>query len=282
MAARMQLPTPQLTARLFGARCLPALTDEPLFEQVGVRIAFTARAGGVSEGPFCSLNLGSHVNDDADAVMRNRALLLEAFDAADMQLVVPTQVHGDVIVGVDDATQAVVDEARDRAQAGADAVTVSVTKVAALLCFADCVPVIIVSPSGRFAVVHAGWRGVMNGIAPKAVRVLAEADAPIWGADAVSSYNVYIGPHIHAECFETGEEVHAAFVERFGATCAVDATHISLLAALTHDLVAAGINPDRLVDAGICTVCSSDEYFSFRAADGVCGRQGALAFRKGD
>ena len=74
---------------------------------------------------------------------------------------------------------------------------------AALLCYADCVPVIIVSPTGRFAVVHAGWRGVDNLISVKAVRSMAYADEALLGADAASTYNVYIGPHIGPECFET-------------------------------------------------------------------------------
>ena len=64
MVATGQLPIPQITARRFGARCLPALTDDALYERTGVRVAFTGRAGGVSEGPYSSLNLGNHVGDD--------------------------------------------------------------------------------------------------------------------------------------------------------------------------------------------------------------------------
>ncbi len=56
MVATGQLPIPQITARRFGARCLPALTDDALYERTGVRVAFTGRAGGVSEGPYSSLN----------------------------------------------------------------------------------------------------------------------------------------------------------------------------------------------------------------------------------
>ena len=77
MVATEQLPIPQMTARRFGARCLPALTDEALYERTGVRIAFTGREGGVSLAPYASLNLGNHVGDEPEAVERNRALLLE-------------------------------------------------------------------------------------------------------------------------------------------------------------------------------------------------------------
>lgn len=86
MVATGQLPIPQITARRFGARCLPALTDDALYERTGVRVAFTGRAGGVSEGPYSSLNLGNHVGDGPASVERNRALVLEALDAADVPL----------------------------------------------------------------------------------------------------------------------------------------------------------------------------------------------------
>ena len=165
MVATGQLPIPQITARRFGARCLPALTDDALYERTGVRVAFTGRAGGVSEGPYSSLNLGNHVGDGPASVERNRALVLEALDAADVPLVVPSQVHGEVVVELDDASPEALDAAREAALAGADALVATVPGIAALLCFADCVPVIVVSPTGRFAVAHAGWRGVENGVA---------------------------------------------------------------------------------------------------------------------
>ena len=250
MVATGQLPIPQITARRFGARCLPALTDDALYERTGVRVAFTGRAGGVSEGPYSSLNLGNHVGDDPASVERNRALVLEALDAADVPLVVPSQVHGEVVVELDDASPEALD--------------------------ADCVPVIVVSPTGRFAVAHAGWRGVENGVAAKAVRALARADAAELGEDAASGYNVYVGPHIHASCFETGADVRKRFEDRFGSSCIPDERHVDLLEALTVGLEEAGIDRARVADAGVCTVCSCDEFFSYRAAGGICGRHGAV------
>lgn len=280
MVATRQLPIPKMTARRFGARCLPALTDDALYERTGVRIAFTGREGGVSEGPYAALNLGNHVGDDAEAVERNRALVLEALDAADVTLVVPSQVHGDEVVELDDASPKALAAARDAARAGADALVAHVANVAALLCFADCVPVIVVSPTGRFAVAHAGWRGVENGVAAKAVRALARADAAELGPDAAGAYNVYVGPHIHASCFETGADVRKRFEDRFGSSCIPDERHVDLLEALTIGLEEAGVDRARVADAGVCTVCSSDEYFSYRASGGTCGRHGAVAFRK--
>ena len=207
MALPDSLPAPHLTARRFGARRLLLLTDEALFECAGVRIAFTGREGGKSSGPYSSLNLGSHVDDDPAAVEANRAILLDALGAGDTRLIVPNQVHGDTIVRIDDTASAALDAACRRAADGADAVAVAVEGVAALLCFADCVPVIVVSPSGRFAVVHAGWRGAVENIAGKTVRLLVEADRSDGAYGDAGAFNVYVGPHIHAECFETGAEI---------------------------------------------------------------------------
>ncbi|MEG1434480.1 MAG: polyphenol oxidase family protein [Gordonibacter sp.] len=272
-----RLPIPELDARLFGARCLSALTDEELFARTGVRIAFTGRAGGVSEGPFSALNLGGHVGDDAQAVARNRTLLLEAMDAAHAPLVMANQVHGDRIVEVRASDAPSLEAVRALALAGADALVVEVPQVAALLCFADCVPVIVVSPTGRFAVVHAGWRGAVAGVAGKAVQQLAERDEPSLGIEAAAAYNAYIGPHIHAGCFETGLDVRAQFVERFGPAVAPDGHHVDLARAVASDLEAAGLHAQRIVDAGVCTACHPDAYFSYRATGGTCGRHGAFA-----
>lgn len=277
MTPVVHLPEPHLDARLLGAHRLYALTDDALFQSSNVRIAFTGRSGGVSEGAFAELNLGGKVGDRIEAVLRNRALLLEALGVPDAALVMAHQVHGDEVVEVAGVDHEAIEIARARARAGADAVVVGIPQTAALLCFADCVPVIVVSPTGRFAVIHAGWRGAVAGIVGKATRRLVAGDAPRLGDDAARSYNAYIGPHIHAECFETGVEVRARFVERFGEAVATGARHVDLTRAVSLDLQQAGLQKSRIVDAGACTACHPDRYFSYRRAGGACGRHGACA-----
>ncbi len=280
MAASMQLPKPNLNARLFGARCIPALTDNELYVQTGVRLAFTGRDGGVSKGPYATLNLGSHVSDDPQAVATNRSVLLEALDATDVELVVPNQVHGDTVLSISSSSTEALAAVRECAEAGADALLVEQPDIAALLCFADCVPVIAVSPSGRFAVVHAGWRGVIGNIAPKAVRLLAEADARSGYVSKPKEFNIYVGPHIKVECFETGSDVRDRFAAEFGQACIAAPSHVDLLEALIIGLERVGIVRERIACAQACTVCEHDAYFSYRASGGICGRNGALAFRR--
>ncbi|MEG0323180.1 MAG: polyphenol oxidase family protein [Raoultibacter sp.] len=211
MKTTLELPLPHVSEGRFAS--VSALTDEKLFEIMGIRIAFTERSGGTSEGGFSSLNLANHVGDDTQAVAVNRALVCEAFDIAVDKLIVPSQVHGDHLVLVSDAREG-FNRACEEAFAGADALVVEAPDVAALLCYADCVPVIVVSPTGRFAVVHAGWRGVENEIAVHAVRKLSELDAADGFSQTKEGMNVYIGPYIHSECFETGADVYDKIRQR--------------------------------------------------------------------
>jgi YfiH family protein len=277
------VPKPSLSEVEYGN--IPLFTDDALFEACGVRIAFTTRAGGVSSGSYGTLNLADHVADDHGAVMKNRACLMHAIAPElhrchDEVLIVPNQVHGDTVVSIDSSDE--IEHVKLEVAQGADAIIVDAREIAALLCFADCVPLIIVLPTGRFAVVHAGWRGVENTIAAKTLSLMLEQEKRASGAsphDIVAATNVYIGPYIHRECFETNEEIHDLFTTKFGDACDFDAHHIDLGAALRVQLMQRGIEPARICDLDICTVCNNDRFFSYRAQSGIAGRHGALAIR---
>lgn len=280
MSATLELPLPRLTKGCFAS--ISALTDEALFSACGVRIAFTLRGQGVSTGPYQSLNLGDHVGDDPFAVQENRRILCEALGAKEQFCLTPHQVHGKNILTIPAQAkdQQKFDDLAKQAKEGADALLVEATGIAALLCFADCVPVIIVSPSGRFAVVHAGWRGVINKIAAKAFRQIYQLDTLNKEAVETKDINVYIGPYIHAGCFEAGKDLIDQFAESFGFACIPDAQHIDLGAALRISLQREGANMKRVADANLCTHCNTGDFFSYRAFEGVCGRHGAFAIRK--
>lgn len=264
---------------------IPFFTDEALFAACGVRIAFTTREGGVSDGPYASLNFGEHVEDDPRKVAQNQERLLHALVpgarlSVEEALIVPKQVHGDRALLV--AAPSEVARVRSEASEGADAIIVSTRDVAALLCFADCVPVIIVLPTGRFAVVHAGWRGVENTISAKTLSAMLDQEqqtSQLSRAALAAGANVYLGPYIHRECFETSAEVHALFTDKFGQSCSFDEDHIDLGAALRVQLTELGVDPSRICDLDRCTVCDNDRFFSFRAQDGIAGRHGAFAIR---
>ena len=267
------LPLPRLQQAILGT--VPVLTDDALARTSGVRVAFTGREGGVSQGAYGSLNVGDHVGDDAAAVAENRARAARALGAVPEAVLALNQVHGTDFVTVREAGAAALEAARAQGRAGADGALVTVPGVLALLCFADCTPIIAVSPAGSFAVAHGGWRGCAGGIGGAAVHRLAEADGV-----APDEVNVYIGPHIGPCCFEVGDEVAARFRDEFGSECVTaDGRHVSMEAALRVDLARAGVAPERIAAAGVCTQCHPDRYFSYRASGGVCGRHGALAFK---
>lgn len=272
------LALPSLARGLFRVpgheQPLVCWTDEALLAKKRVRVAFTQRQGGLSAGPYASLNLATHVDDDEPTVLANRRLLLEALGLPGVPLVVPKQVHGERIVALKKASAQEVEAFRTEAGKGSDALLVEARGVAALMNFADCVPLVMVAPSGRFAVVHAGWRGVDNGIVVKALHKLVLGE-PGLSVDA-SSINVYRGAYIHGECFEVSPELHQRFTERFGDGVAFDSTHIDLGRALDADLVRSGVDPKRIADVDACTVCSNGDWFSYRGQGGTCGRHAAL------
>ena len=266
--SRDELPIPRLVSRVVDG--IDLLTDESLFDACGVRIAFTGRAGGVSQGAYSTLNTATHVGDDAQDAEENRRRVLSAIGAQACTLIAPNQVHGTNVVSVANAEE--IERAQKRVEEGADAVAVFEKGVAAMLFSADCLLLSVVAPSGDFVVAHAGWRGAVAHVAARAAEVLARES----GLDP-SGFNVYIGPHIRSECFEVGLEVAHAFEAEFGSGVLADERHVSLADAVSADLVESGIDRARIADSGICTVCNPERYFSYRASGGTCGRNAAIA-----
>lgn len=270
----LRLPLPRLAESSFygDGFTLPVLTDEALFETCGTRIAFTSRAGGVSEAPYASLNLSYAVDDSAEAVDANRARLCEALGThnCSSRLVSPLQVHGNEVIEIRH-----VAESQERAAQGADGIVCTQQGVPVLLCFADCVPVILVAPDGSFSVVHSGWRGSIASIAGIGLRALQKATCC-----SISEVNCYIGPHIGSCCYKVADELVRQFVAELGESCDAGDGHLDLDAAVTASLLRAGAVPERIAHANLCTACHHDEYYSYRADAGVTGRHGAFAIRK--
>lgn len=270
----LRLPLPQLAEIPFCTADteLRVLSDDALFAKCGTRIAFTARAGGVSEGPYAGLNLSYSVGDDAGRVDANRRLLCAALGANNYidSLISPSQVHGSDFIEIRQIV-----ESQQKAADGADGIVCVQPEVPVLLCFADCVPVILVAPGGSFAVIHSGWRGSIAGIAGMGLRKLQLA-----AQCAATDINCYIGPHIGSCCYEVSAELVGQFVAEFGKSCDAADNHLDLSAAVFASLKRAGAATDRIADAGLCTSCHHDAYYSYRADAGVTGRHGAFAIRK--
>ena len=237
-----------------------------------LRFAFTERTGGVSEEPFASLNLGSHVGDDPFAVAENRRRVLEAlgFAGCEHNLLVPNQVHGERIVTVAENGADYLEDIREQIAEGCDAIVCTVTDVPVMLCFADCAPVVLTAP-GAFAIAHSGWKGTFARIAGKTAMALSVATG--CRADEVKAY---IGPHILGDEYEVSAELIEKFSTAFEDVNPAGPRLLDLSACITQSLIEAGVKPCDIHDLGLSTVSMNDRFFSYRAENGTCGRHAAV------
>jgi polyphenol oxidase len=251
--------------------------DPWLRDRHGIVVAFSERTGGRSMPPFASLNLAAQVGDDPSTVDDNRAALLSALGVEPLRarLTVPEQVHGSVIRQVAGAMAGMGAFARAGTPPSVPATDALLTLepgTPLMLCFADCVPVVLVATGPRRAVgvVHAGWRGALSGIvAEAACRVAATAGC---GTDGLLAY---VGPHIGACHYEVGDEVLSQFAEAFD-TIAAAQGHLDLGAVVSESLNGVGVPFSSQVRSAMCTFERTDAFFSHRA-EGHTGRHGALA-----
>jgi YfiH family protein len=218
----------------------------------GVDVAFSTRQGGVSVGPFESLNLGKLTLDAAENVEENRRRLCEAIGVEAGRLTFNRQRHSAVV---------------HRAVAGrrgtdGDGVWSDEPGVPMLAFTADCVPLAVVGAKQRaLALLHVGWRGLLEGIVGEGVRALGSAE------------RAAVGPAIGPCCYEVGDEVAAAFRKRFGEDV-VSGRNLDLWTATERALRKAGVDEVERFD--LCTSCHAELFFSHRRDKGVTGRQGVI------
>ena len=230
-------------------------------ELPGARVAFSTREGGVSEGPYASLNLGILTADEPERVARNRVLLAERLGLDPADVAMGWQVHGTEIsrweappvhggFAEPGAELAKVDgHVTDRAGVGL------------LVLVADCLPVALVAP-GQVAMLHCGWRGLAGGIVERAVGLF---DGPAAAA---------VGPGIGGCCYEVGDEVLDAFADAEGAA---HGRMLNLRTVAEARLRAAGV--ERVEHVDLCTSCRDDLFFSHRRDEGLTGRQAGIVWR---
>jgi YfiH family protein len=235
------------------------VSDELEYDLPGGRVVFTTRRGGVSEGPFASLNLGRLTDDDPARVDENRRRVGERVGMPWQRFCYGRQVHGAEV------RRASEPPGPERPYAEEDGQATALQDAAAIVFVADCLPVMLVA-EGAVAALHGGWRGLDGGIVAEGVGAVRDlgAEGPI---------RAVLGPSARGCCYEVGEEVHARF-ERFGAR--VGARNLDLAIVATAQLREAGVADVH--DAGVCTMCD-DRFFSHRRDGGVTGRQAGVAWR---
>lgn len=221
-----------------------------------VKALSTTRLGGVSVGPYASLNLGAHVGDDPAAVNLNR-LQFEQQAALPATPAWLNQVHGTSVLELSRWHGDIV---------SADAAFSRQSGEVCLVMTADCLPVLFCNQQGtQVAAAHAGWRGLCDGVLEKTLALFEHpADVMVW-----------FGPAIGPSQFEVGAEVRAAFMQKNpGANMAFvpqgQAKYLANIYLLARQrLQAAGVS--RFYGGEYCTVSAPELFFSYRR-DGQTGR----------
>ena len=226
----------------------------------GARVAFSTRLGGISDGPFSSLNLGAQTGDAWVKVRANRRRLTEALQIDPGRVKIGSQLHGTELArhsaeqtpgGFTGAVEGLpVADGHFTSDAGA-----------ALLVFcADCLPLALWGRGG-VAMLHCGWRGLSAGILAR-------------GVDAIEATHAAIGPAIGPCCYQVGAEVSDAFAALGDRICR--GSKLDLNEVARQLLAAAGVT--AVESAAICTSCEERLFFSHRRDQGQTGRQAGIAW----
>ena len=220
-----------------------------------VVVAFSTRRGGVSEGPFESLNLGLLTADEPTKVEENRRRLCGDLDVEARRLSMNRQVHAATVNRA---------EAGERGRTG-DGLWTDEPGVPMLKVTADCLPVALARTNGSpaLALLHAGRLGLLEGILEAGVAALGRRVAAV------------VGPGIGPCCYEVGDEIAGTYRSRFGAS-AVRGRNLDLWTVSEQILCDAGVASVERLD--LCTACNPDLFFSHRRDGGVTGRQGVIGY----
>ncbi len=245
----------------------PAPITSPKLDAAGFRHAFFTSVGGVSSGPYATLNLSNSVGDSPEDVAENLARVANWLGVAPCDMVWLRQVHGCNVVVLEDAVRS-----GDVRSTQGDALIASDADLVCCVRTADCVPVLLADrESGRVAAVHAGWRGIVAGVVTCTLVRLSELGTK------PNHLVAAIGPHIRVAAFEVSDEVgrligaatpRVEVIHReFGAR-----PHVSLVQSVTEQLRGAGLWDHQIDDVGGCTFEESDRFFSYRRSGPASGR----------
>ena len=224
----------------------------------------TTRYGGCSKGNYASLNCMHYCGDSLEDVKANREILMNSLSLRPQELIIPHQTHSDCVKVIDEAFFALSPSQRVQALEGVDALVTSMPGCCICISTADCVPVMMYDTEHQVvAVVHAGWRGTVNRIVEKTLRLMKEQ----YGTCGKAVIGC-IGPSISLDSFEVGDEVYQAFADAHFEMDRIsrkeEKWHLDLWEANRLQLVAQGVDPENVEVSGICTFKEFDRFFSAR------------------
>ncbi len=229
---------------------------------------FTTREGGVSSGPYAGLNLGLSTADDPALVEQNRQMVLKRF--GNPALAELNQVHGNA-----------VHIAQGAGTWEGDGLLSNTPGVLLRVGIADCYPILLHDPvQGVVGALHAGWRGVVSEILPRALELMTERFA-----SSPADIRVAVGPGISGPRFQVGPEVVEEFRAKGLENYRLDPNQVGkylldLEGSIRQQALALGVLPHNYWALGLCTV-SDQRFFSHRRDKGITGRMWAVIMAGG-
>lgn len=234
---------------------------------------FTTRHGGVSSGCCKSWNFGAHQFDTEDHIRKNYELLAEVLGVSADHMVRTVQTHTTNIriVTEEDMGKGIT---RECDYEDVDGLVTDVPGIALITGHADCNAVYFYDPVKRVVgLAHSGWKGTLGGISTAMAAIMTMH----YGCLPGDIYTA-IGPSLCQNCFEVDEDVALSFAknDRYAAHAYQKGSkyYIDLKEIIRDDLFAAGFVRTKMTDAGLCTKCRTDMFFSHR---GQKGKRGIMA-----
>jgi hypothetical protein len=234
---------------------------------------FTTRQGGISTGPYSSMNLGLNTEDNPDFVNANYTKLLRQLKIPQKEVCHVKQVHGSQVVKISETMPTTLIEA--------DAMVTNVPGRVLYMNFADCLPLFLAAEDQTaIALVHCGWRGIVGGIVKKSLFSL-ERNYEV----QPENVRAVLAPSICQKCFSVGEDVARQFYQQFSTFPELGQLvelrqgggQIDLAGIVKAQLINSGVRVESIVTSEFCTSCSDHLFFSHRRDQGLTGRMAALA-----
>lgn len=239
----------------------------------GVTAFSTTRHGGYSTGHYSAFNINCYCGDDEEHIRKNRELLCTLLGISDSHLVMPHQVHLTKVATIDETFLSLKTTERQEALEGVDALMTDMKGLCIGVSTADCIPVLLYDEAHHaVCAIHAGWRGTVKHIVKKAIASMQVAYGTL-----SQQLKAQIGPGIHLDSFEVGDEVYEAFANEGFEMPAISQLfpspstshqspkwHIDLPECNRLQLIAAGVMPQNIMVSPVCTFQQADDYFSAR------------------
>ena len=249
-----------------------------LLNEYGIKHAFFTKKGGVSKGCFDSLNFAEgigEVQDSTENVMENYNIAASVFGLTKADVCRTYQTHTSLVEFADESHRG-IGTVKPKYDHGVDGIVTKEPNLLLSVRTADCVPVLLCDKDKKVcAAVHAGWRGTVGGITKNAVKIMLEKGAKKENILAA------IGPCIGNCCYQVGVEVYNEFVavsQDYSTFFSPDGEKfkLDLVKANIFILEQAGILPQNISCANLCTLCNEEHFFSHRRSGSLRGTLGAF------